>query len=162
MIKISPQLRLTSDSLRGFSEPGWRPPETKTQTAVPAVMFTAWKHSMKCGLRYASSFCCTTRGLGITTTIWYIIWYILPSPFMCIPCIYHSVLDYYKKASSLRPSPDLNLTPLAAFLRFCRAQRGQIVTCPWECSRCDAKICRTRIIQCQQQFCPRVMHRQKA
>ena len=42
MIKISPQLRLTSDSLRGFSEPGWRPSETKTHTAVPAVMFTAW------------------------------------------------------------------------------------------------------------------------
>ena len=41
MIKTSSQLRLTSDSLRGFSEPGWRPPETKTHTAVPAVMFTA-------------------------------------------------------------------------------------------------------------------------
>ena len=41
MIKISPQLRLTSDNLRGFSEPGWRPPEMKTHTALPAVMFTA-------------------------------------------------------------------------------------------------------------------------
>ena len=41
LIKISPQLRLTSDSLRGFSEQGWRPPQTKTHTAVPAVMFTA-------------------------------------------------------------------------------------------------------------------------
>ena len=31
-----------ADSLRGFSEPSWRPPEMKTHTAFPAVMFSAW------------------------------------------------------------------------------------------------------------------------
>ena len=36
------QLRLTSDTLRGFSEPGQRPPETKTHTSFPAVVFSAW------------------------------------------------------------------------------------------------------------------------
>ena len=33
-------------------------------------------------------------------------------------------------ASMTFPSPDLNLTPLAAFLRFCRAQRGSDRTVP--------------------------------
>ena len=60
-------------------------------------------------------------------------------------------------------SPDLNLTPLAAFLRFfAERSEGQIVTCLFSCGGCDTKMCCTRIIQCQQQFCPRATHRQKA
>ena len=35
-------------------------------------------------------------------------------------------------------------------------------TVPWACGGCDTKMCRTLIIQRQQQLCPRVMHRQKA
>ena len=45
---------------------------------------------------------------------------------------------------------------------FVECSEGQIVTSPWACGGCGTKMCRTRIIQRQQQFCPRVVHWQKA
>ena len=43
------------------------------------------------------------------------------------------------------------------FYTFAERSEGQIVTCPWACGGCDTKMCCTRIIQCQQKFCPRVI-----
>ena len=137
---------------------------------VMQISFTLLKHSL-CVPKTSSTFQFDSVMAGVsdmggdtpeTTNIFtlsrtesYSLGVIIPmtqnnSAYACNIEIPESVVEY---------SPDLNLISFAAFLRFAKRSEGQVVTCPFSCGGCDTKMCRTRIIQCQQQLCPRVMHR---